>query len=193
MDLSHLKYHIVLGSQSPRRKELLSALDVSFTIEVPNIEEIYPKDIELQEIPAFLAQLKLNHLLASAKDNTLYICSDTVVLLGNQVLEKPKDAKDARKMLRSLSGQNHTVITSVAMGSKTKTTVFSDRTEVSFMRLNEEDISYYIEQYKPFDKAGSYGVQDWIGMMAIEKISGSFYTVMGLPTHLVYQELKNWE
>lgn len=192
MDLSSNKYQLVLGSQSPRRQELLRSLDVAFTVRVSNVEEIYPVDLPKADVPAYLANLKLDALLTEAKDDELLICSDTVVLLNNELLEKAANKEEAAEMLRKLSGQTHKVITSVAMASHRKKVVFSDETLVSFKTLTEEEIEYYLENYQPYDKAGSYGVQEWIGMIGITKMEGSYFTVMGFPVHLVYQALKGW-
>jgi septum formation protein len=185
-------YDIILGSQSPRRKELLATLDIKFDTRVANIEEIYPDTTTNENVAAFLAELKLSHLQKSQASNELIICSDTTVLVDHQILNKPKDKSEAALMLGLLSGKTHNVITAVAMASKQKQVVFQDETLVTFKTLNEAEIHYYLENYKPYDKAGSYGVQEWIGNIAITKMEGSFYTVMGLPTHLIYQALKDW-
>jgi septum formation protein len=192
MGLIRLKQNLILGSQSPRRKELLSKLDLDYDIRIPDVEEVYPSEMPKKDIAEYIANLKLSHLLAGANPNDLIICSDTIVLVEGQILEKPKKKHEAQIMLQQLSGKTHEVLTSVALGTLDKRKSFTDTTSVTFNILSSKEIDYYIDNYNPFDKAGSYGVQDWIGMVAIKSISGSFYTVMGLPIHLVYQELKNW-
>ncbi|MCT4561404.1 MAG: Maf family nucleotide pyrophosphatase [Crocinitomicaceae bacterium] len=192
MDLKNFPFQLILGSQSPRRKELLAALDIPFEIRVSHVDEVYPADLPKKEVPEFLANLKLQHLLQSSNEGELFVCSDTIVLLGDKIYEKAANKEEAAQMLRELSNNTHTVITSVAMGTKRKQAIFSDETQVTFKTLMEAEIDYYLDHYKPFDKAGSYGVQEWIGMIAITKMEGSFYTVMGLPVHQVYQALKNW-
>lgn len=192
MDLKNFPFQLILGSQSPRRKELLAALDIPFEIRVSHVDEVYPADLPKKEVPEYLANLKLQHLLQSSNEGELFVCSDTIVLLGDKIYEKAANQEEAAQMLRELSNNTHTVITSVAMGTKRKQAIFSDETQVTFKTLTEAEIDYYLDHYKPFDKAGSYGVQEWIGMIAITKMEGSFYTVMGLPVHQVYQALKNW-
>lgn len=192
MDLKNFPFQLILGSQSPRRKELLAALDIPFEVRVSHVDEVYSTDLPLEEVPEFLANLKLQKLLEEGKEGELFVCSDTIVLLANKIYEKAANKNEAAQMLRELSNQTHTVITSVAMGTKRKQVIFSDRTLVTFKTLTESEIEYYLENYQPYDKAGSYGVQEWIGMIAITKMEGSFYTVMGLPVHQVYQALKNW-
>lgn len=192
MDLKNFPFQLILGSQSPRRKELLAALDIPFEIRVSHVDEVYPADLPKKEVPEYLANLKLQHLLQSSNEGELFVCSDTIVLLGDKIYEKAANKEEAAQMLRELSNNTHTVITSVAMGTKRKQAIFSDETQVTFKTLTEAEIDYYLDHYKPFDKAGSYGVQEWIGMIAITKMEGSFYTVMGLPVHQVYQALKNW-
>jgi len=185
-------HKIILGSQSPRRKELLAGLDVSFDIRIANIVEDFPADLAIPEIAEFIAKKKLDELFKTAKKNELIICSDTIVVLNEEILGKPIDRQEAKEMLRKLSGNTHVVITGVAMGDNTKQISFSDQTAVTFKILSETEIDYYLDNYKPYDKAGSYGVQEWIGMMGITKMEGSYFTVMGLPIHLVYSELNNW-
>ncbi|MBU2020549.1 MAG: septum formation protein Maf [Bacteroidetes bacterium] len=192
MGLIELKHNLILGSQSPRRKELLSMLDLQYEIRIPDIDEVYPIETPKKDIAEFIANLKLSHLLNTALPEDLIVCSDTVVLINDEILEKPKNKQGAKHMLRQLSGKTHEVLTSVALGTKDRRISFTDTTFVSFNILTDSEIEYYIDNYSPYDKAGSYGVQDWIGMVAIKSITGSFYTVMGLPIHLVYQELKNW-
>ncbi len=188
----NLNHKIILVSQSPRRKELLAGLDLSFNIRIADIVEDFPTELPIPEIAEFIAKKKLDKLFKTAEKNELIICSDTIVVLNEEILGKPTDRKEAREMLRKLSGNTHVVITGVAMGDKRKQISFSDQTAVTFKILSETEIDYYLNNYKPYDKAGSYGVQEWIGMIGITKMEGSYFTVMGLPVHLVYSELNNW-
>ncbi len=192
MDLIDKKYSIILGSQSPRRKELLEGLDIDFEIRVADIVEDFPNDLAIPEVPEFIAKKKLLALKDNAQSNELFICSDTIVVLNNEILGKPQNRMEAEEMLKKLSGNSHVVISGVAMSDSNKEISFSDQTTVTFKALSEFEINYYLDHYKPYDKAGSYGVQEWIGMMGITKMEGSYFTVMGLPIHLVYKELKNW-
>ncbi len=192
MDLNKKWDKIILGSQSPRRKELLEGLDIRFEIKVANIDESYPSEMPKEEIAEFIANNKLTAIQKITPPNQLIICSDTVVVLNNEILEKPKDKGDAENMLAKLSGQTHVVVSAVAMTDGRKQLSFSDETEVTFKTLTEEEIDYYLTHYAPYDKAGSYGVQEWIGMMGISNMNGSYFTVMGLPVHKVYDALKNW-
>lgn len=192
MDLNKKWDKIILGSQSPRRKELLAGLDVNFVIQVADIDESYPEDMPSYMVGEFIAKNKLNAIPRTDQKNELIICSDTIVVLGDEILGKPVDKNDAAGMLRKLSGQVHMVISAVAMADANKEVVFSEQTEVTFKTLSEEEIEYYLDNYTPYDKAGSYGVQEWIGMTAITKMNGSYFTVMGLPVHRVYEEMTNW-
>jgi septum formation protein len=192
MDLNKKWDKVILGSQSPRRKELLKGLDIEFEIRVADIDESFPVEMKTDEVGEFIAQNKLDAIQRTNNLNELIICSDTIVVLGNEILGKPTDKLDAARMLKKLSGKTHLVISSVAMADTNKKLTFSDKTEVTFKNLSEEEIEYYLENYAPYDKAGSYGVQEWIGMTAITKMDGSYFTVMGLPVHRVYEEMKNW-
>lgn len=186
-------YRIVLGSGSPRRKELLKGLDIDFEVEIlPDIEENYPPSLHKEEIPLYLATLKADAHKPYMKDNTLLITADTIVWMNGEVYGKPVDEADAKRILRDLSGQTHEVITGVCLSSKEKQTTFHAVSKVKFARLEEEEIDYYIRKYRPFDKAGAYGVQEWIGYIGVESLSGSFYNVMGLPVRMLYKELKEW-
>ncbi|MEJ6492610.1 MAG: Maf family protein [Flavobacteriales bacterium] len=188
-----IKNHtIILGSQSPRRKKLLAGLDIPFEVRVADIDESFPSNMPIPKIAEYVATQKWKALISNSKDDELIICSDTVVVLDKTILEKPKDKKDGKQMLQKLSGQKHTVITGVALGTRNEFHSFSDSTHVYFANLSAEEIDYYLDNYEPYDKAGSYGVQEWIGMMAIEKLEGSYYNVMGLPVQKLYQVLKNW-
>lgn len=180
---------IVLASKSPRRRELLAGLELEFTVESKDVEEIYPEGMPAEEIPVYLAQLKAAPYQGELDESTLVITSDTIVLLNGEVLGKPTDADDAIAMLGKLSGAMHQVITGVCIASAHKTHSFSTTTNVYFRHLSSEEIAFYVHAYKPFDKAGSYGIQEWIGYAAIERIEGSYFNVMGLPVQRLYQEL----
>ncbi len=182
----------ILGSQSPRRKELLAGIGIEFEVRTKDTEEIYPETLAAEAVPEFLAALKAKALLPDLQENEAIICADTVVILNGEILGKPVDFEDAKNMLLKLSGQTHTVITGVFIGSAAKTLSFSDRTEVQFGTLTEEEITFYINTYKPFDKAGSYGVQEWIGYVAVKHMSGTYTNVMGLPTHRLYEEIQKF-
>ncbi|MCB9224797.1 MAG: septum formation protein Maf [Crocinitomicaceae bacterium] len=183
---------VILASKSPRRQQLLSGLDIEFEIRTKDVEEVYPADMIPVEVPEYLAKLKADEFKGELKDNEIIITSDTIVVLEGDILEKPYDWKEAKEMLRMLSGKTHTVITGVCIRSNNKEVSFSDHTEVTFCELTEEEIEYYVSKYKPFDKAGSYGVQEWIGYIAIDNLEGSYFNVMGLPLNLVYKELKEF-
>ncbi len=187
-----LKYNVVLASNSPRRQELLKSLDVNFTVMVKEgVDEEYPTTIKKKEIAEFLAVKKAKAYQTEIKrDNLLLITADTIVVCEGNILGKPADAVEAAEMLRLLSGRNHKVITGVAITTPDVQRSFSVKTKVFFKRISEEDITYYINRYKPFDKAGGYGIQEWIGMVAIDYIEGSFYNVMGLPVQQLYAELQ---
>ena len=171
---------LILASSSPRRQFLLTEAGFSFTVDAPNIDESFPDTMLIENVPGFLADKKAAVLLPKIR-NEVVIAADTVVILGNAILNKPKDRNEAIEMLSLLNGKTHLVITAVCLLSKEKTISFDDRTEVTFAHLTTSEIEFYIDTYKPFDKAGAYGAQDWIGMVGIEKINGSYFTVMGLP------------
>ncbi len=184
-------YRVVLASNSPRRKELLSGIDIEYEIKtLPDIDESFPDDLPKEQIAEFLAQKKAAAYAGMLSDNTLLITADTVVILNDEVLGKPIDKADAKQMLKKLSGNTHRVITGVCLTSKEKQVRFSDTALVTFGQLSDEEIDYYVEKYNPRDKAGAYGVQEWIGYVAVEKIEGSYFNVMGLPIYKVYQALK---
>jgi septum formation protein len=185
------KQKIILASASPRRQYLLKEIGLEFTVDPPHIDESFPPEMPLEKIPTYLAEKKAKALSTKINDE-IVIASDTVVILGERILNKPADRNEAIEMLNFLSGKTHTVITSVCILSKKKSDVFDDRTEVTFKKLSLEEIEFYVDNYKPFDKAGAFGAQDWIGMVAVEKISGSYFTVMGLPIHKVYEHLKSF-
>lgn len=185
--------NIILGSQSPRRQELLRGLDIDFTVRtIDGLEEHYPDTLQGAEIPLFLAQQKAEAFLPTLTDNDLLITADTIVWLNGRVYGKPANADEARQMLRTLSGRTHEVITGVCLTSPNRQEKFSATTQVTFAHFDEAEIDYYISKYKPFDKAGSYGVQEWIGYIGVESIAGSFYNVMGLPVQRLYNVLQNW-
>ena len=192
--LSNLKkYHIILASKSPRRQELLRGMGVSFEILTKETPEDYPVELPLDEVPKYLSLQKS----LAFKDNELpadylLITSDTVVICEGEILGKPKDRDDAERMLRMLSGKTHHVVTGVTVRSAEKTESFAVRSNVTFAELELDEIDYYIEHCQPFDKAGAYGIQEWIGYVGISGLEGSFYNVMGLPTRKLYQCLKTF-
>lgn len=190
------KYRIVLGSNSPRRKELLAGLDLDFEVEViPGIDESYPENLSSEEIGIHIARKKAEAYLGKMTDNELLITADTIVITYGEQIEvigKPADREDAINMLRSLSDHVHEVVTGVCLTTKEKTVTFAVSSAVSFAHLDEDEIIYYVDKYRPFDKAGSYGIQEWIGYVGVEAINGSFYNVMGLPVQKLYQELKKF-
>ena len=184
--------NIILGSSSPRRKELLAALGFEFTTLNPDIDESFSDDMPVENVAVFLAEQKANALENQLQKDDLLICSDTVVVLNNKILGKPSDRENALSILQQLSGNIHSVITGVALKSLEKTSVFSVKTEVTFTNLSRSQIEFYIDNYHPFDKAGSYGIQDWIGLIGVEKIDGSYTNVMGLPTCELYEAILNF-
>jgi len=184
------KYQIILASNSPRRKELLTKIIPIFKVESKAVEEIYPNNLEGGEIATYLSQLKSKPF--QPNENELIITADTIVILDGIILGKPKTPEEAINMLTLLSGKKHEVITGVTIRTKDKELSFYDVTKVEFYELKPDEIEHYIKQYKPFDKAGSYGIQEWIGHVGIKKIEGDFYNVMGLPVHRVYRELKQF-
>ena len=184
------KYKIILGSNSPRRKDLLAGLGISFeTRLMPDIDESYPDMLEKEEIPLYIAKQKAKAYTPDLLENELLITADTIVWINGKVLGKPADREDAVLMLQTLSGNTHEVITGVYMATLEKSVSFSVRSTVRFAPVRNEDIAYYVDTFKPYDKAGAYGIQEWIGYVAVEGIEGSFYNVMGLPIQRVYQEL----
>lgn len=187
------RYKVTLASKSPRRHELLKGLGISFEIEVREVEEIFPSEILPEEVPVFLSELKASAFRTEEIEAMqLIITADTIVLLDNKVLGKPKNRSEATAMLKQLSGRYHKVITGVSLKTSKGIHSFSASSDVLFKSLNNEEIEYYIDRCQPFDKAGSYGIQEWIGYIGIEEIKGSFYNVMGLPTQRLYTELINF-
>ena len=188
-----MNYHLILASNSPRRKELLAGIDIEYEVRtLPDIDETYPDDTPPEKVAEFLARKKAAAYLPQLKNHELLITADTVVLLGDEVLGKPLDKADAKNMLRKLSGKTHRVITGVCLTSTSKQVCFADTAWVTFGLLEEEEIEYYVEKYNPLDKAGAYGVQEWIGYVAVKHIDGSYFNVMGLPIMQLYQELKTF-
>ncbi|WP_027376851.1 Maf family nucleotide pyrophosphatase [Kaistella palustris] len=182
---------LLLASNSPRRKELLQSLGYDFKVVSVECDEIYPEEISVHAIAGYLAELKSNSYKTLQKDEVL-ITADTVVVLDGEVLGKPDDALQAAEMLRKLSGRTHEVYTGITLRAAGKKRTVSDRAKVYFQKFSPEEIDFYISRFRPFDKAGSYGIQEWLGMAKISKIEGSFYTIMGLPTHLIYENLKDF-
>jgi len=181
---------ILLASKSPRRQELLKGLDINFEIaEIIDINEDFPTNINAEEIAAYLSELKAQTYIKNIKENEILITADTIVWHNDIVLNKPKDREEAYKMISALSGDKHMVFTGVTISSSLKQKTFVSATKVFFKQLTDDEIYYYIDTYKPFDKAGAYGIQEWIGYIGIERIEGSYFNVMGLPVQKLYDEL----
>lgn len=186
-----LDYHIILASNSPRRRELLSGLGLDYEVRtLSGIDESYPETLQGEEIPVYISSKKASAYLDTLKDNELLITADTIVWLDGRVLGKPADEEEACRMLRDLSGRTHQVITGVTLATTTFQRSFASVSQVTFATLSEEEIKYYVSHYRPMDKAGSYGVQEWIGFIGVERIEGSYFNVMGLPVQRLYRELK---
>ena len=185
-------YNFILGSNSPRRKEILKEIGLDFSIYPSNIDENFNKEIELKDIPVFLAEKKANALKNKLKENDILITADTIVIYNNELLSKPENTYQAKEMLEKLSGKSHKVITGVCLSNKNNKSIFSCETIVTFNDLNKFEIEFYINKYNPFDKAGSYGIQEWIGLIGVKKIEGSYTNVVGLPASMVYTELKKF-
>jgi septum formation protein len=182
---------LILASSSPRRQYLMREAGFTFTVEKPEVDESFPPDLPVDQVARYLAVKKAEFFRKEIR-NQLIVTADTVVILDQTILNKPADRTEAIGMLSRLSNRTHVVMTGVCILSAEKEESFDDTTEVTFKRLIQEEIEFYVDQYKPYDKAGAYGAQDFIGMIAIEKISGSYFNVMGLPIHKVYQHLVNW-
>lgn len=180
---------LILSSKSPRRQQLLQTLGFPVEIRIKEVDEIYPEDLAPYDVPEYLAKLKAEPHYGSLNDSEILVTSDTVVLFEGKILGKPKDRNDAIEMLKILSGSSHSVVSGVALTSNNKQISFSTKTEVYFSELNDTEIIHYIDQYKPFDKAGSYGIQEWIGYIGVKRINGCYYNVMGLPLHDLYHQL----
>jgi septum formation protein len=188
--LKNFPYKLILGSASPRRQELLKSLGFEFLNKpIKADESIWPKDLKAQEIPIFLAELKADAYENVLKENELLITADTVVWCEGKVFNKPENFAAGKKMLEELSGKMHEVFTAVCLKSANKQTTFYDVSKVYFKKLKPDEIEYYLTNFSPYDKAGGYGVQDWIGYIGIDKIEGSFYNIMGLPVKELYEEL----
>jgi len=185
------KYKLILASGSPRRQQFFKDLDLDFEIKLKEIEEIFPPELKAEEITNYLAELKANAFEGELKPNEILITSDTIVWHNYRALGKPKDEQDAFDILKSLSNATHEVITSVCFKTNTKTSLIHEITKVTFNKLSDEAIRYYIENYKPFDKAGAYGIQEWIGFVGVSKIEGSYANVMGMPTDKVFEYLSS--
>ncbi len=187
------KYNVILSSTSPRRKQLLHELGISFTVESKSINENYPIGYPVEKVAQYISEIKSAAFhLNNMNSNTLIITADTIVTIGNTILGKPSNYEHAVEILNTLSGKKHSVITGVTLRTYAKRHSFSVVTEVYFKNLTKAEIEYYITNFKPYDKAGAYGIQEWIGHVAIRKIEGSYFNVMGLPTHRLYEELENF-
>lgn len=186
---------LLLASASPRRRELLSSLDIDTQIvSLADVDESYPADMPAEHVPEYIACKKRDgYEISSLKDNEILVTADTVVVLDGKVLGKPRNEKNAREMLKSLSGKTHDVITGVTLSSNSRTVSFSSVTKVYFASLSDAEIDFYIKEYKPLDKAGAYGIQEWIGYVGIKGIEGCYYNVMGLPLHDLYHHLRDFD
>ncbi|MDO4956072.1 MAG: Maf-like protein [Bacteroidales bacterium] len=185
------KYNVILASNSPRRRELLGGLGIEYQVmTIPGIDESYPDSLKGEEIPIHISQKKAEAYLQQMQDNDLIITADTIVYQDGMVLGKPADEAEAIKMLQLLSGHTHQVITGVSVVTKQKVKSFAVTTQVTFASLTDEEIQYYVQHYRPYDKAGSYGIQEWIGFIGVTGIEGSYFNVMGLPVQRLYTELK---
>ena len=187
-----LPYQLVLGSKSPRRKELLLEMGLDFEIRSKEFDEVVPDHIDSTEAPEYLAKLKGESFKSDLQAGELIITADTLVLLDGNILGKPKDKNEALDMITALSGNTHQVITGVSLISTKKQTSFSDSTSVQFYNLSPKEIKYYVEKFEPYDKAGGYGIQEWIGLIGALKVNGCFYNVIGLPVPRLYQVLKRF-
>lgn len=186
------RFKILLGSKSPRRRELLEQICIPFEVaDITGVKEIYPDTLEPEDVPGYLSELKFNGYQNLA-DDELLITADTVVILGKEILGKPHNVAEAIAMLRHLSDREHKVVTGVTLGTTNKRINFSTTSKVKFGVISDEDIKYYVNRFKPLDKAGAYGIQEWIGCVAVKGIEGSFYNVMGLPVYRLYHELQHF-
>ena len=184
---------IILASNSPRRRELLAGLDISFEVKViPGIDESYPEDLPAVEVPQYISKAKAEAYLGMIDDDTMVITADTVVVLDDEILGKPVDDDDARRILHKLSGKTHQVITGVCLTSLDKQRVFAVTTGVTFKQFTEQEIDYYVSHYHPLDKAGAYGIQEWIGHIGVTALNGSYFNVMGLPVQRIYMEMQDF-
>ena len=187
------RYRIILASASPRRKELLSKLDIDFTVNsLCEVDESFPASLPVVQVPQYISRKKADAYRQEMQENDMVITADTVVAVGRRILGKPKSAEEARVMLKLLSDRYHRVVTGVTIMTAKRTETFATVSRVRFTRLNDEEIDYYISKYKPFDKAGAYGIQEWIGMVGITELNGSYFNVMGLPVQRLYVKLKEF-
>lgn len=187
------RYRIILASNSPRRKELLAGIDVDFDVRVlQGIDESYPDSLPTKDIAGYISQKKAAAYRATMAPDELVITADTVVILGDEVMGKPHDEADACRMLRELSGRTHQVITGVTLTTRDRQTCFSVETDVTMKQFTDDEIRYYVQKYRPFDKAGAYGIQEWIGHIGVTALSGSYFNVMGLPVQRIYEALKKY-
>lgn len=187
------RYRIILASASPRRKELLSKLDIGFTVKtLYDVDESFPASLPVVQVPQYISRKKADAYRQEMQENDMVITADTVVAVGWRILGKPKSAEEARVMLKLLSDRYHRVVTGVTIMTAKRTETFATVSRVRFTRLNDEEIDYYISKYKPFDKAGAYGIQEWIGMVGITELNGSYFNVMGLPVQRLYAKLKEF-
>jgi len=184
-------YNLILASKSPRRQQFLKDLGLDFSIILKEIEEIYPKNLQGVEITDYLAELK-SHPFTNLKSNDILITADTIVWQNNKAIGKPKDRQDAIAIFEELSGKMHQVITSICIKTSNKIKLINDLTNVYFKELTKDEILFYIDNFQPYDKAGGYGIQDWIGYIGVEKIEGNFFNVMGFPVHKFYKEMSNF-
>ena len=183
-------YKLILASASPRRQQLMKDAGFTFEVRLKNVEEKYPQELHLENVPEYLSKVKASAFREELKADEVLITADTVVCIHDRILGKPADRKEAISMLRKLSGNRHLVVTGVSVTTRTEQLSFSSRTDVFFKHLSNEEIEFYVDTYKPFDKAGAYGIQEWIGYIGIERIEGSFYNVMGLPIQKLYETLR---
>ena len=191
--MEDVRWKIVLASNSPRRKELLGGLDIPFEVRVlDGIDESYPHDLPTREIAGYISKKKADAYQVTMADDELIFTADTIVVLGEEVMGKPVDEEDARRMLHALSGRTHQVITGVSLTTRERQVCFSVETDVTFKTLTDEEIHYYITHYRPFDKAGAYGIQEWIGYIGVTGMNGSYFNVMGLPVQRIYEALKGF-
>ena len=183
-------YKLILASASPRRQQLMKDAGFTFEVRLKNVEEKHPQELHLENVPEYLSKVKASAFREELKADEVLITADTVVCIHDRILGKPADRKEAISMLQKLSGNRHLVVTGVSVTTRTEQLSFSSRTDVFFKHLSNEEIEFYVDTYKPFDKAGAYGIQEWIGYIGIERIEGSFYNVMGLPIQKLYETLR---
>ena len=186
------KYNFILGSNSTRRSEILKDIGIDFKIRASNIDETIPKGIKNKNVPIFLAKEKANFLAKELNENEILITADTIVLMNDKIITKPLNKNEAKNILQKISNNKHEVITGVCITSNSNQHAFSSKTEVFFNKINDYEIEYYLEKFKPYDKAGSYGIQEWLGIISVRKIIGSYTNVVGLPSSELYQELNKF-